>query len=73
MKFIIAPALNGKMWINPATQANVRTLIDRGVLFVGPEEGDLACGDEDLGRLSSVEKITEVALKSVGLGPSHKS
>jgi phosphopantothenoylcysteine decarboxylase/phosphopantothenate--cysteine ligase len=61
------------MWVNPATQANVRALIDRGVLFVGPEEGDLACGDEGLGRLSPVEKITEVILKAVSLDPSHQS
>ncbi len=73
VKLIIAPALNGKMWVSPATQANVRTLTERGVQFIGPEEGDLACGYEGMGRLSSVEKITEVALKSVGLDPSHKS
>ena len=68
VKMIIAPALNGKMWASCATQRNVRTLIDRGVLFVGPEEGDLACGYEGLGCLSSVEKITEEALRAVGLG-----
>ena len=73
VKLIIAPALNGKMWANPATQANVKTLIERDVLFVGPEEGDLACGDEGLGRLSPVEKITEVILKAVSLDPSHES
>jgi len=73
VRLIIAPALNGKMWVDPATQANVRTLIERGVLFIGPEEGDLACGDEGLGRLSPVEKIAEEVLKAVGLGHSKKS
>jgi len=66
-KLVIAPALNGKMWQNDATQLNVQILKDRGVQFVGPEEGDLACGYEGLGRLSPVEKITGVALKAVGL------
>ena len=57
------------MWQNDATQLNVQILKDRGVQFVGPEEGDLACGYEGLGRLSPVEKITGVALKAVGLDP----
>jgi phosphopantothenoylcysteine synthetase/decarboxylase len=43
------------------------------VQFIGPEEGDLACGYEGMGRLSSVEKITGMVLKEVGLDPSHKS
>ncbi|MEM9015782.1 MAG: flavoprotein [Verrucomicrobiota bacterium] len=54
---LIAPAMNGKMWKHPATQANVQTLIDRGVHFVGPEEGLLACGYEGIGRLWPVEGI----------------
>lgn len=66
-KLVIAPALNGKMWHNPATQANVRTLTERGVQFIGPEEGELSCGYEGLGRLSPVEKITGAALRAVGL------
>ena len=72
-KLLIAPALNGKMWVNPATQANVMKLTERGVRFIGPEEGDLACGYEGLGRLSSVEQITEVVLKTVGLALSEES
>ena len=72
-KLVIAPALNGKMWQNDATQLNVQILKDRGVQFIGPEEGDLACGYEGLGRLSPVEKITGVALKAVGLDPLEKS
>src|SRR6201995_3745190 len=43
---LIAPAMNGKMWDHPATQANVQLLKERGVEFVGPEEGMLACGYE---------------------------
>jgi phosphopantothenoylcysteine decarboxylase len=55
---LIAPAMNGKMWIHPATQENVRRLQDRGVGFIGPEEeGMLACGYEGQGRLWPVEGI----------------
>lgn len=54
---IIAPAMNGKMWMHPATVANVKLLAERGVEFIGPEEGMLACGYEGIGRLWPVEKI----------------
>jgi phosphopantothenoylcysteine synthetase/decarboxylase len=58
---LIAPAMNGKMWSHPATIANVATLKARGVEFIGPEAGMLACGYEGLGRLWPVEKIVERA------------
>jgi phosphopantothenoylcysteine decarboxylase len=54
---LVAPAMNGKMWENPATQENVETLKTRGVEFIGPEEGMLACGYEGLGRLWKVDDI----------------
>ena len=54
---LIAPAMNGKMWNHPATQENVRRLIERGAKFIGPEEGLLACGYEGLGRLWDVAGI----------------
>ena len=56
---LIAPAMNGKMWAHPATVANVAALTARGVEFIGPEEGLLACGYEGLGRLWPVEGIVE--------------
>jgi phosphopantothenoylcysteine decarboxylase len=56
---LIAPAMNGKMWTHPATVANVATLKARGVEFIGPEEGMLACGYEGLGRLWAVDGIVE--------------
>ncbi len=62
---LIAPAMNGKMWLHPATQQNVATLKSRGVEFIGPEEGMLACGYEGLGRLWPVEKVAERALELV--------
>lgn len=62
-KVLIAPAMNGKMWLHPATQQNVAQLKRRGVKFIGPEAGMLACGYEGLGRLWPVEAIVERALK----------
>src|SRR6266516_1997503 len=54
---LIAPAMNGKMWQHPTTQENVEKLKARGVEFIGPEEGMLACGYEGLGRLWKVNDI----------------
>src|SRR2546429_8533979 len=62
-KILLAPAMNGKMWLHPATQQNVATLKARGVVFIGPEEGMLSCGYEGLGRLWDVEKIAGRALE----------
>lgn len=62
-KILIAPAMNGKMWLHPATQENVKTLRARGVEFIGPDEGMLSCGYEGIGRLWPVEKIAKRALK----------
>ncbi len=61
-KILVAPAMNGKMWLHAATQQNVSTLISRGVEFIGPEEGLLSCGYEGLGRLWPVEKIATQVL-----------
>ena len=60
---LIAPAMNGKMWLHPATQQNADILRSRGVQFIGPEEGLLSCGYEGLGRLWPVEKVAERALE----------
>jgi len=54
---IVCPAMNANMWRHPATQANMNTLITRGANVVGPESGHLACGDDDIGRMSDPEKI----------------
>jgi phosphopantothenoylcysteine synthetase/decarboxylase len=58
---LIAPAMNGKMWLHPATQANVTILKNRGAEFIGPEKGLLSCGYEGIGRLWPVEKIAHRA------------
>ena len=56
---LAAPAMNSAMWRNPATQANLDLLRSRGLRFVGPEAGRLACGDDDVGRMSEPEQIVK--------------
>ena len=56
---LVAPAMNPRMWAHPATQANVATLRERGVLIVGPAEGALAEGEEGVGRMAEPEEIAE--------------
>jgi phosphopantothenoylcysteine synthetase/decarboxylase len=62
-RVLIAPAMNGKMWLHPATQQNVTTLKSRGVEFIGPEEGLLSCGYEGLGRLWPVDQVARRAME----------
>jgi phosphopantothenoylcysteine decarboxylase / phosphopantothenate---cysteine ligase len=56
---LVAPAMNVRMWLHPATQANVALLKARSVRFVGPEEGGMACGEYGPGRLSEPAAILE--------------
>ena len=60
---LVAPAMNGKMWLHPATQTNVQMLRERGVEFIGPDEGMLSCGYEGVGRLWPVEGIADRILE----------
>jgi len=59
----IAPAMNRVMWANKATQANIRTLLARGVRVLGPGEGDQACGEIGLGRMWEPAKLAESLLE----------
>lgn len=54
---IIAPGMNHRMWEHPATRANVALLTERGCVFVGPEKGLMACGEEGWGRLADTDVI----------------
>jgi phosphopantothenoylcysteine decarboxylase/phosphopantothenate--cysteine ligase len=56
---VMFPAMNDRMWANPATKENARTLSERGVIVVDPDSGDLACGYEGKGRLPSTEAILD--------------
>ena len=81
---LLAPAMNVRMWEHPATRRNVSTLRGDGVMFVGPNEGDMACGEYGPGRMSEPLEIVaaiETALKEgpltgrrilVTSGPTHE-
>ncbi len=56
---IIAPAMNDQMLSNPATQENISVLKERGMIFVEPEEGRLACGTVGKGRLADIDVILD--------------
>lgn len=56
-KIMICPAMNVRMYENAAVVANIARLRDRGYLFVEPESGRLACGDEGIGRLADPDRI----------------
>lgn len=56
---LIAPAMNSNMYTHPSVQANIKTLKERGVQFIDPESGELACGDEGPGRLADIKNIVD--------------
>lgn len=60
---LVAPAMHAEMWAHPATRANMRTLVERGVHVIGPDDGELAGGDSGPGRMSEPEAIAEAALR----------
>jgi len=65
---LVAPAMNVHMWEHPATRDNVQRLRERGVVFVGPESGELACGTEGVGRMSEPAALAAAALRCLGPG-----
>ena len=64
---VVAPAMHTGMWEHPATQANIRTLIQRGIAIVGPSEGALAAGDEGIGRMAEPEEILGAVALALGI------
>ena len=62
---VCAPAMNCRMYRNPLVQKNIKKLKKRGVTFVGPEKGNLACGDEGEGRLSETGVIVEAVVRAL--------
>jgi phosphopantothenoylcysteine decarboxylase/phosphopantothenate--cysteine ligase len=63
---LVAPAMNVRMWEHPATRANVALLRERGVELIGPEAGELAEGEEGMGRMSEPEAIFVRARELLG-------
>jgi phosphopantothenoylcysteine decarboxylase / phosphopantothenate---cysteine ligase len=66
---LVAPAMNVRMWLHPATQANMRLLAERGVRVAGPEEGPMACGEYGPGRLAEPPEMY-AAIKEMLAHPS---
>ncbi|MDR2573306.1 MAG: bifunctional phosphopantothenoylcysteine decarboxylase/phosphopantothenate--cysteine ligase CoaBC [Desulfovibrio sp.] len=62
---VLAPAMNPRMWANKATQANAAVLLERGAALVGPDFGNVACGDQGRGRLAPLEEIFLAALRAL--------
>ena len=56
-KVLLAPAMNENMWQHVAVQDNCKILMERGVDFIGPDNGDLACGIEGKGHISDIDSI----------------
>ncbi|MBZ0135628.1 MAG: hypothetical protein K8I27_04550 [Planctomycetes bacterium] len=67
---VFAPAMNTRMWKNPATIENVKILKARGYHFIEPEAGDLACGWKGDGRLAEPQVIADTVLTLLGLDGS---
>jgi len=58
-EILLVPAMNVRMWLHKATQTNLKTLQDFGYLFIGPEKGEMACGEFGEGKMSSPRQIYE--------------
>jgi phosphopantothenoylcysteine decarboxylase/phosphopantothenate--cysteine ligase len=67
-QLLIAPAMNHRMWLHPATPQNVALLRQRGAIVVGPEDGQLAEGEEGPGRLAQPDRITQAIRMLLGSG-----
>ena len=68
---LMAPAMNVRMWEHPATRRNVAQLKADGVLFVGPDEGAMACGEYGFGRLAEPPAIFEAIMAALA-GPAAR-
>jgi phosphopantothenoylcysteine decarboxylase/phosphopantothenate--cysteine ligase len=68
-RVLVAPAMNVRMWQHPATQRNIATLKADGVLFTGPDEGEMACGEYGPGRLAEPEAILAAIQAALSDGP----
>jgi len=68
-RVLIAPSMNVRMWNHPATQRNLATLVEDGILVVGPNEGDMACGEYGPGRMAEVPEIISAIDAALSDGP----
>jgi phosphopantothenoylcysteine decarboxylase/phosphopantothenate--cysteine ligase len=71
---LAAPAMNVRMWQHPATQRNLATLRADGILFVGPDEGEMACGEFGPGRMAEPQAILNAIERALGAdGPAARA
>ncbi|HSF64983.1 MAG TPA: bifunctional phosphopantothenoylcysteine decarboxylase/phosphopantothenate--cysteine ligase CoaBC [Paracoccaceae bacterium] len=68
-RVLLAPAMNVRMWQHPATQRNLARLVSDGVLTVGPNDGDMACGEFGPGRMAEPLEIVAAVEAALGAGP----
>lgn len=68
-RVLIAPAMNVRMWLHPATQRNLGVLKADGVLIAGPNEGDMACGEFGPGRMAEPTEIVAAVAAALAEGP----
>ena len=66
---LVAPAMNVRMWTNPATRRNVARLREDGIAFVGPDEGDMACGEYGEGRMAEPAEIVQAIERLLAAKP----
>ena len=67
---LVAPAMNPRMWAHPATRANVDVLRSRGIVFVGPDEGETAEGELGVGRMAEPEEIFRATFAALSASSS---
>jgi len=68
-EILVAPAMNTRMWNSPALQGNIKTLDARGVRFVGPNDGPLACGTTGPGRMAEPHEIVSTIISILDQTP----
>ena len=69
---LIAPAMNVRMWMHPATKRNIETLTQDGITCVGPNEGDMACGEVGFGRMAEPIEIVQAIEQKVSADERYK-
>jgi phosphopantothenoylcysteine decarboxylase/phosphopantothenate--cysteine ligase len=66
---LVAPAMNVRMWLHPANQRNITALEADGIARIGPDEGDMACGEYGPGRMAEPDAILNAIIARLGKGP----
>lgn len=72
-RVLVAPAMNVRMWTHPATQRNITQLQKDGVALIGPDDGEMACGEFGPGRMAEPFVIADAIEKALGAKPSGKA